>query len=186
MAKNKGEQRLRLRITELDGVNENGKSRQSILKHYFKLYEEPELSFGMPVGQGGDAYNPEAPVAILANGEVVGFLDERDRVAFEDNVDRAIRGYIYIEEEDEEAGIYTAQAVIVVDHIVTEAEKRKNEITRLTVIWTAVIGLLIVTVYNLIKGYWMETGLSVILLAFVFYIGVIRKPPKKKSFYQLP
>lgn len=191
MAKKNGEQRLRLRISGADDVNHDGKSRQKILKYYFDQYKEPELTFGLPEGKGGNNYDASEPVAILANGEVVGFLDERDRVLFEDNVDRAVRGYVDIREVEAANGesgnvAYEAEAVIVLNHIITEKEKRKNELTRKSIIWTAVLVLGSVTGYNVIKGYWMEFLLSSVLFALVVYVGLIRKPPKRKDFYQLP
>lgn len=76
--------------------------------------------------------------------------------------------------------------MIVLNHIVTEKEKWKNELTRKTVIWSAVLVLSAITGYNILKGYWLEFAASAVLLAFVIYVGLIRKPPKKKSFYQLP
>ncbi|MBQ4467453.1 MAG: hypothetical protein II918_04465 [Firmicutes bacterium] len=162
-------------IIKVNELNEDGTSRQDLLKKF--LYtDEDELTFN----RGPVREDNHQLVEAMVKGQKVGELSDDDYRRYNAMIRVAKDARIQIYEEEEEDGthVFTAEAVLVVPYAVSvESRKELNDRKRLA-IGTMSIVFLVLAVWLLFKGEFKSAILGVIIAAVMAWWGFIRKPEK--------
>ncbi len=162
-------------IIGTDGVNEDGSSRQEILKR--ALYSgDDELTFN----RGPVREDNHQLIEAMIKGKKVGELDDEDYRRYNAmiRVAKDARIQIYEEEIEEGKSVFTAEAAIVVPHVVSRESRLELRERKRKAIGAVSIVFLITSVYLFIKGEWKSALLGIAIAAGMAYWGFIRKPEK--------
>lgn len=162
-------------IIGVDGFNEDGSSRQEILKQALYAYDD-ELTFN----RGPVREDNHQLIEAMIKGKKVGELDDEDYRRYNAMIRVAKDARIQIYEEEREDGThhFTADAVIVVPFVVSRESRIELRNRKRAAIGAMSILFLITAVWLFFKGDFKFGLLGLAIAAVMAWWGFIRKPEK--------
>ena len=162
-------------IIGTDGINEDGSSRQELLKN--ALYSgEDELTFN----RGPMREDDHQLIETMIKGNKVGELKDEDYRRYNAmiRVARDARIQIYEEEMDDGNHVFTAEATIVVPYVVSKESRSELQARKRVAIGCMSIVFVLTSIYLFFKGDFKFGILGLIIAAVMAWWGFIRKPEK--------
>lgn len=166
--------KVRFEIQGVDLANEDGKSRQDLLKRF--LYTDvDQLTFNRV---GTPTAEKHQTIEVLVEGQKVGEISDDDYIEYQTNIMIAKDARIEIYEEELEDGEhhFTADACIVVPYVQTKESRMKYvERKKKTIIFMGAV-FLILSIWQFMKGE-IKIGIFGLIMSLLMgYWGIIRKP----------
>ena len=163
-------------IIGTDGVNEDGTSRQEILKK--ALYAgDTELTFNRcPMREEDHQQTIEA----MVKGQKVGELMDEDYRRYNAmiRVAKDARIQIFEEELDDGSSVFSAVAAIVVPYVTSKESRLELQKRKRTAIGVMSIVFLATAIYLFVQGDIKFGILGLVIAAVMAWWGFIRKPEK--------
>ncbi|MBO5994240.1 MAG: hypothetical protein J6Q41_01855 [Firmicutes bacterium] len=160
-------------IIGTDEMNEDGSSRQEILKR--ALYSgDDELTFN----RGPVREDNHQLIETMIKGKKVGELSDDDYRRYNAMIRVAKDARIQIYEEELEDGtiVFTAEAVIVVPYVVSRESRTELQRRKRMAIGAMSIVFLVAAFWQFFRGGFLYGALGLLIAAAMFYWGFIRKP----------
>ncbi|MCR4709054.1 MAG: hypothetical protein K5653_02205 [Clostridiales bacterium] len=162
-------------IIGTDEINEDGTSRQEILKR--ALYSgDDELTFN----RGPVREDNHQLIETMLKGGKVGELSDDDYRRYNAmiRVAKDARIQIYEEELEDGTSVFTADAVIVVPYVVSRESRKDLQKRKRTAIGAMSIVFLVIAIWQFFRADFLYGALGILIAAGMFYWGFIRKPEK--------
>ena len=174
---------IKFPVTKVDGINEDGRSRQDILsdldlndqKANILQYHRAEL-----------LENGHQVIEVMVNDMKVGEIDDADYILYQESIPNARGGRVAIYQEEYEDGTihYTCDSYLIVPYINSETEKSNLRKRKQVIVVALCAVMLVFGIVNVFKG---DFGPLVFVLVASFvlvYLAFIRDPKKDDSTYQ--
>ncbi|MCQ2554590.1 MAG: hypothetical protein MJ171_02940 [Clostridia bacterium] len=183
MAKQPKTTEIKFRVLDVDGVNEDGMSRQEIL--YDLAGNDPKDNH-LQYHRGDFLENGHQVIDVMVNDRKIGEIDDEDYIVYQESIPNARGGFVKIYQEENEDGTIhcTCDSFMIVPYLNSETSKaalRKRKKISTAILIVLFFGFGIVIVF---KGDFGPLVFTLVGSGILFYYVFIRDPRKDDAGYQ--